>query len=69
MHPVVSLVDIVVTVCPSHCNNCVGVYINEILGFRIICKCTRCVHKNNSRKNEGSEGEVMNVERMSGKIE
>lgn len=39
------LYDIVLEVCPLGCNRrCSEIWINEIIGHRIICKCTKCDH-------------------------
>jgi hypothetical protein len=32
--------DIIVTSCPSNCNDCTGLYINDILSSKIICACS-----------------------------
>ncbi len=40
-----NLLDIVLEVCPLGCNGkCSQIWINEIIGHRIVCKCTKCDH-------------------------
>src|SRR5438128_5859946 len=52
-----SCADIVVTRCPSDCSNCSGVYVNEFLGSRIICKCTWCHHKERNYRSKISSAQ------------
>jgi hypothetical protein len=49
--------DIVVTICPSDCCNCSGVYVSEFLGSRIICKCTQCHHKKRNYRSKISSAQ------------
>lgn len=38
------LPDLIINICPLGCNRkCVGIWINSIIGHRIICKCP-CKH-------------------------
>ncbi len=39
-----NLTDLVVDSCPQGCDNCSGLYINELTGHKIVCHCTchRC---------------------------
>lgn len=37
--------DIIVNRCPTElCKDCVGVYTNDLLGNKLVCKCYLCQH-------------------------
>ena len=35
-----NLADLVVDSCPQECDNCLGLYLNELTGHKIVCHCT-----------------------------
>lgn len=40
-----SLSDIILEICPLGCDRkCSELWINKIIGHRIVCKCTKCNH-------------------------
>jgi hypothetical protein len=34
-----SLIDIVVRKCPTECDKCTAIYINEVLNSKLYCRC------------------------------
>jgi hypothetical protein len=50
MQSVTKYPDLVISQCPTGCENCAEVYVNEDTGHRILCKCIKCNHGNLKNK-------------------
>jgi hypothetical protein len=45
--------DLVTDTCPLGCNTCSRIYVNELIGHRILCKCKSCSHGNQNSDKSG----------------
>jgi hypothetical protein len=46
-----TLSDLIIEECIPNCEECAGIWINELIGHRIVCVCNKC-EKHKERANE-----------------
>lgn len=58
------LPPLIANVCSPNCEECAGMWINKVIGHKIVCDCVKCSHNHKVRKKMSDDSIVVRQDRQ-----